>query len=324
MAEFQQEFDWSTYKSILGGRGIDSLRNTHYHYIPYADPQHQGVLNTEITKYLSEEVTSSSKQALGGSYQRVFKRSHDDDGEKSLTGEWMVTDAFKTFFNAKNKLGITPDKYWWHHLITKMNNHLLKLITKDNKGYSYIAMKSIIEKLMKLFAKFPDEGLRDAINEANKAIQNGQSPNNDLFKQMEKAVEAGVNKARKDIKAAEEAFGMNAGKGLKDNINLCEIAIDPKVKRALTVDKVEINRFVKHVADKAIEATYGVPEIIEESFFESDTADIDDIVNLEDFAHVALLDDLSIRRKRYAINFDIYLDDSGSVSYTHLTLPTKA
>jgi len=313
----QEQFNWGSYKSILGGRGLASLRNTEYHYIPYKDPQHKGVMNTEISEQLSEEVTSETSTSLHrGGYEHIFKRKEDENGNELISGEWMVTDAFKTFFNEKNKLNITPDKYWWHYLVSKMNNHLLKLVTKGNKGYSYIAMKAIIEKLMKLFSKTPPEVRQAAKDAANQAIAEGKIPDNEFFKQMEKAIELGVNKAKKDIKNAEEGFGMNAGKGLKDSISLCEIAVDPQVRKALTVDKAEINRFVKHVADRAVEATYGVPEVIEESFFESDTADIDDIVNVEDFAHVALLEDLSIRKKRYAINFDIYLDDSGSMSST--------
>tara|TARA_R110002051_G_scaffold325794_1_gene431375 strand:+ start:10635 stop:12011 length:1377 start_codon:yes stop_codon:yes gene_type:complete len=310
----QQTFDWGNYSSILGGTGLDSLKNNAYSFTPYVDPQYDGVLNTDINKYLSEEITDATEQSLSGKgYEKVFKNKENEYSAHEA-GEWMVTDAFKTFYNDRNKLNIKPQQYWWHHLITKMNNHLLKLVTKDNKGYSYIAMKAIIEKLMRLLMKMTPEDRKEAIQEANESLANGEKPSNDLFKQMEKAIEAGVKKASKDIKNAEESFGKNAGKGLKDNIELCEIAIDPQVSKAISLNRSEINRFVKHVADRAIEATYGVPEVIEESFFESDTADIDDLVNIEDFAHVALLEDLSIKRKRYSINFDIYLDDSGSMS----------
>ena len=299
----QLDFDWGHYSGILGKRGLDWLTGGEYTFTPYKDPQNDGVLITDIAKDTSKDVTAKVKTTIGNAmYERVLEK--DDK-------EWMVTDAFKTFYNEKNKLKITPDKYWWHHLTTKMNNHLLKLVTKGNKGYSYIAMKAIIERIIKLLDQMGPEDREQMINNANEAISNGETPD---MQGLERAIELGLNKAKKDIKTAEENFGKNAGKGLKDDLDLCDIAIDPKVSKALSLNRHEINKFVKHVADRAIEATYGVPEVIEESFFDSDTADVDDIINMEDFSHVALLSDVSIRKKRYAINFDIYLDDSGSMN----------
>ena len=299
----QLDFNWGHYSSILGKRGLDWLTGGNYTFTPYKDPQKEGVLQTEIPVDTSKEVTKKIKDNIGsGSYERVLEQ-----GDR----EWMVTDAFKTFYNDKNKLKITPDKYWWHYLMTKMNNHLMKLVTKGNKGYSYIAMKAIMERIIKLFSEMNEEQQQDYIDRANQCIANGETPS---MESMEKAIQNGLTKARKDIKNAEESFGKNAGKGLKDDLDLCDIAVDPQVSKALSINKHEINKFVKHVADRAIEATYGVPEVVEESFFDSDTADVDEIINMEDFSHVALLSDVSVRKKRYAINFDIYLDDSGSMN----------
>ena len=301
----QLDFNWNRYGSILGKKGMDWLTNTAYIFTPYKDPQKEGVLQTDIPKDTSKDITKKTKDHVGkGMYERVLQQNDR---------EWMVTDAFKTFYNGINKLKITPDKYWWHYLMTKMNNHLMKLVTKGNKGYSYIAMRAIMERIIKLFNEMTDDDQKEMIDNANEAIAQGGIPN---LEGLEKAIQLGLNKARKDIKNAEENFGKNAGKGLKDDLDMCDIAIDPKVSKALSVNRHEINKFVKHVADRAIEATYGVPEVIEESFFDSDTADVDDIINMEDFSHAALLSDVSVRRKRYSINFDIYLDDSGSMNST--------
>jgi hypothetical protein len=306
----QLDFNWDRYSGILGKRGLDWLTGGNYVFTPYNDPQKEGVFQTDIAKDTSKDITKKLKETVGGAYDRVLE---------SKDQEWMVTDAFKTFYNGKNKLKITPDRYWWHHLTTKMNNHLLKLVTKEHKGYSYIAMKAIIERIIKTLDIMPQEDRDKMIDNANNAIANGQKPDLDS---LEKAIQLGLNKAKKDIKNAEENFGKNAGKGLKDDLDLCEIAIDPEISKALTVNRHEINKFVKHVADRAIEATYGIPEVIEESFFDSDTADVDDIINIEDFSHAALLGDVSVRRKRYSINFDIYLDDSGSM-HTNINIGGK-
>jgi len=301
----QLDFNWGRYKGILGNVGMDWLTNTAYAFTPYKDPQKEGVLQTDIAKDTSQDITKKTKEHVGKvTYEKVLQTNDR---------EWMVTDAFKTFYNGINKLKITPDKYWWHYLITKMNNHLMKLVTKDNKGYSYIAMRAIMERVIKLLNDMPADQQKEMIDKANEAIANDKTPD---LGAMERAIQLGLNKARKDIKNAEENFGKNAGKGLKDDLDLCDIAIDPKVSKALSVNKHEINKFVKHVADRAIEATYGVPEVVEESFFDSDTADVDDIINMEDFSHAALLSDVNIRKKKYAINFDIYLDDSGSMNST--------
>jgi hypothetical protein len=70
-------------------------------------------------------------------------------------------------------------------------------------------------------------------------------------------------------------------------------------------------KFVKFVINKAVSYSTGKRYTVEESIFDAD--DIEDISNIENLSHFALLNDLSVMENRYIMNFDIFIDDSGSM-----------
>ena len=77
---------------------------------------------------------------------------NDNGGASSI-----IMDAFSHWHKKDKKYEITPDKYWWHHLLSKVDNHLLQFATNDKAGYSYLAASKTMDILDKLYKKYGDD-----------------------------------------------------------------------------------------------------------------------------------------------------------------------
>ena len=229
----------------------------------------------------------------------------------------IIMDAFSHWHKKDKKYEITPDKYWWHHLLSKVDNHLLQYATNDKAGYSYLAASKTMEILDKLYKKYGDD-LKQKLNQMNEDIQNGNEPFDKEFeKDMNSAANTAKNQIKKDIENADKT-GMEAGKGnTKEDLDIMDLMMDSRLQKLVSVKGSNIKDFLKATIDKATECVGGKATIIEESIFDSE--DIEDLVNIENFAHVALFNDLVTKTKKYTTSFDVYIDDSGSMeSYTDI------
>jgi len=229
----------------------------------------------------------------------------------------IIMDAFSHWHKKDKKYEITPDKYWWHHLLSKVDNHLLQYATNDKAGYSYLAASKTMGILDKLYKKHGDD-LKQKLNQMNEDIQNGNEPFDKEFeKDMNSAANAAKNQIKKDIEKADNT-GMQAGKGnTKEDLDMMDLMMDPRLQQLVSVKGSNIQDFLKVTIDKATECVGGKATIVEESIFDSE--DIEDLINIENFAHVALFDDLVTKTRKYTTSFDVYIDDSGSMtSYAEL------
>lgn len=223
----------------------------------------------------------------------------------------IIMDAFSHWHKKDKKYEITPDKYWWHHLLSKVDNHLLQYATNDKAGYSYLAASKTMGILDKLYKKYGDD-LKDKLQQMNDDIQNGNDPSDkDFEKDMNSAANTAKNQIKKDIEKADKT-GMDAGKGnTKEDLDMMDLMMDSRLQKLVSVKGSNIKDFLKATIDKATECVGGKATIIEESIF--DAEDIEDLVNIENFAHVALFNDLVTKTKKYTTSFDVYIDDSGSM-----------
>lgn len=216
----------------------------------------------------------------------------------------MVLDAFKLFYYKDKEVAVSPKMYWLHHYLSKCDNHILNMVTSGNAGFSYIASNAVVETLYRFLQKEnPD------LDELNEGIQNGGSPNLDKLSQ---AAKTGINRAKRDIQKTQDAanqFGCSKdfGKDLQSAQMLC----DTKLLNSISLNGAALAKFVKFVIDKAVSYSTGKRYTVEESIFDAD--DIEDISNIEHFSHFALLNDLSVMENKYIMNFDIFIDDSGSM-----------
>ena len=99
------------------------------------------------------------------------------------------------------------------------------------------------------------------------------------------------NKLRKDIESLENSKA--AGKGdAETQIKMIELATDPRLKKLTKIKSNDLNKFLKTTIDRATSTVTGKYSTQEESIFDSD--DIEDLINIEAFSHIALILDAAV------------------------------
>jgi hypothetical protein len=244
-------------------------------------------------------------------YQRLYNKSTAKGFLNQHGASSLMLDAFNHWYQKGKDYDIQPDKYWWHSLLQKVDNHLLQFATNGKTGFSYAAASHVIEIINKLYKEYGD-GLKDKIEEYNEALQNGKpAPDEEFEKKLDSASNSAKNRIRKDLDNMEKNSN-TAGKGNDAvSIEMIDMLIDPRLSKLINIKQTGIKEFLKTTIDRATESISGKAIIIEESIFDSEN--IDDLINIENFAHVALYDDLTTRTKKYNVSFDVYIDDSGSM-----------
>lgn len=261
-------------------------------------------------------VTNELNDTLSSSiYNKLYNGMHAENGQfvKENDPEGLVLDAFKHWYNKDKTVNVQPEKYWWHHLLSKLDNHLLRKVTGDKIGYSYLAANATLKILEKLYKEYGDD-LVDKIEELNGELEAGKTPSDDyLQKSMQKAVNSAQNSVKKDIEGLENS--KLAGKcNDPANLQMIELATDPRLKKLTNIKGNDLDNFLKTTIDRATASVAGKYSTKEESIF--DTDDIEDLINVEAFAHVAMVMDAMVKEKEYHLSFDVYIDDSGSMDST--------
>tara|TARA_R100001594_G_scaffold36459_4_gene66247 strand:- start:45534 stop:46889 length:1356 start_codon:yes stop_codon:yes gene_type:complete len=262
--------------------------------------------------------------------------------------EFMIRDIFKLYYNRNMKYKMAPSMLWWHKILQKVNNYMLKMITKDRIGYSYLVTLHILKNIRNTLQNHPGwktlnnkrnnelkkmmkwmERMRKAQEKDEKRKQKGQpplhvprigpKPDQDVanskeykrfIKNLSKSIDTGLAQATKSIQQLVELEGNADGAGTIS----CD-QVDEYVKTGKLDDgfpAAAINDFVKKTIQKFKDSSVGKKFMIEESLWESE--EIEDICNYEDFAHLALLADLTVKSEMRQLTFDLYVDVSGSMS----------
>ena len=292
--------------------------------------QDECIIDPPVRSWLSEKVLRLVKKSIKGDF---------------LMQDKHVLDIFKYFYKAySHTVNVTPDDYHWHYLLSKMDNWLLKTITDSRVLYSVLTTIAICKKFNNVLQKFQNDctnvqwALKEFVNcdglwEAIKASFEGKSfmpyycgggdeanmrdhiknLTLDLKNKLEKGVQSGIRQAKKDIDKYREFMGKSAGESSAE-LDYIEVYLDPDILRAVTVSGKSINKFVDKIIDSSTESLGGVPKVYQESIFEAE--EIDEIEGIENLIHPALYRDLFVKTTKYHMNFDVYLDDSGSMTST--------
>lgn len=285
-----------------------------FHGVGYGDMRGSSMINVAPSRSRSIIKNNMNSGVSSKVYNKLYEKSKAKSFLNKQGASSLVLDAFN-HWNCKTKdYKITPDKYWWHNLLTKVDNHLLQYATNGKAGYSYMAAQHTMGVIDKLYAKYGDD-LDKHLDKLNDGIKNGDVEGDKEFKKsFESAINSAKNKIKKDLDNMENS-GNEAGKGNDEAaIDTVDLLTDPRLAKLLTIKESNIRDFLRTTIDKATESVTGKSYIEEESLFDSE--DIEDLINIENFAHVALFEDLTTRIKKYSISFDIYIDDSGSMDST--------
>ena len=223
----------------------------------------------------------------------------------------MIIDAFKLFYSKDKTVALKPNMYWFHHFLSKCDNHILSLVTNGNTGFSFIAANAVVDVLRQYLSKEnPDT------DDMNSCISNGTIDDNGDMKTLQAAAKRAFTKAKNDInKIKQSAKKLGCSKDFGKDLETAKIIADPKLLNVLNVNGNQLAKFAQIVIDKAVSYNTGKRYTVEESIFESE--DIEEIANMENFAHIGLLHDLSVIENKYSMNFDVFIDDSGSMGSSH-------
>ena len=294
--------------------------------------QEDCIIDPPIRSWMSDKVLRLVKNGVtgkGGSTQFLMKDHH-------------VLDIFKYFYQAyDHTVNVEPENYHWHYLLSKMDNWLLKTITDTRLLYSVLTTIAICKKFNNVLNKFNRDvenmswQARDSYDiwQAIKDSFDGKTAfpywmgdedtynklgelTKDLKNLLEKSIQSGLRQAKKDIDKYREFMGNSAGDSSAE-LDYMEVYLDPEIISAVNVSGNSINKFVDKIIDTSTESLGGVPKHYQESIFEAE--EIDDIEGIENLIHPALYRDLFVKTTKYHMNFDVYLDDSGSMTgYAYL------
>lgn len=215
----------------------------------------------------------------------------------------MILDGFKNFYNENKEVVVKPSMYWFHHFLRKCDNHILSMITNNNPGYSHIASTAMMNALYSYLRKQDP----NHTEEENEKIQDGEGS-----EKLDRLAKTAINRAKKAIQDLQDtAANFGCSKSFGKQLEESKILNDPILLKQISINTSELSRVVNFIIDKAVTNVGGKRYTVEESIFESE--DIEDIANIENFAHIALLDDLSVKENKYILNFDLFIDDSGSM-----------
>jgi len=288
------------------------------------------IIDPSIRSYLSDKVLRLVKKSIKGDCFMEDKH---------------ILDIFKYFYKAYSHIvNVTPNDYHWHYLLSKMDNWLLKTITDSRVLYSVLTTIAICKKFNTILQKFQTDvcqtqwALRDFVSkeglwEAVKDSFDGKSfmpyycggddekNERDTIKnltlqlkdKLEKGIQSGIRQAKKDIDKYREFMGNSVGDTIAE-LDYIDVYLDPAIMKAVAVSGKSINKFVDKVIDSSTESLGGVPKVYQESIFEAE--EIDEIEGIENLIHPALYRDLFVKTTKYHMNFDVYLDDSASMTGT--------
>jgi hypothetical protein len=243
-----------------------------------------------------------------------------DDGFKNVP-DFMIRDVFKTYYNPQEgiKYECNEMMYWWHEMLQNTNNYLLKSVTINKPGYSFIATKHIINLLREEIEK--DENFKDKANDPNgqgdpdQGNGDGQPDMNKINQNIQDKMEQASKQASDEIQQkedAQEAMGGGdlAGKGPTD-IEMLEEKMD--MIKDVILNKNEVGRLIKR-SIKGFKSGFGTRHIVtEESLFEADV--VDDLIDQHYLFDEILAMDVNVRdHKSQMVAFDLYIDISGSMS----------
>tara|TARA_R110000787_G_scaffold21504_1_gene63542 strand:+ start:12761 stop:14092 length:1332 start_codon:yes stop_codon:yes gene_type:complete len=281
-------------------RGMSQADSTPGFFPSIGPNQETCIIKNELDSTIATNLYSKLYNGRDNGTQ-TFLSNNDSEG--------LVLDAYKHWNSSDKTVKVAPNKYWWHHILSKLDNHLLQKITNDKIGYSYLAANATLKIIEKLYKIHGDE-LQEKLEDLNQELKMGDPGCEGLNGDITRAVNSATNGLKKDIDSLENS--KMAGKcNSSESLTYIDMSTDPRLKKLTSIKGGDLNKFLKTTIDRATATSTGKYSTTEESIFDADA--IEELINVEAFAHVALVLDAVVRERKYHLSFDVYIDDSGSM-----------
>jgi len=252
------------------------------------------------------------------SLRHGIDRYFESNRVENSTPDFMYRDIFKLFYTEKEdfKVEAETDMQWWHKLLCKVDNYMLKIITENSYLNSFIITKNIIKAINdNEWKKSACKGKGNP-NEKDIQQQMKESVDNGDTKSFEQAVKQGLQEAEKEMKETKnlmDTLGISgAGKGESDEKLYETLAGIKQHLGNVSLNRKDIERFVKKSIKGFKTSLYGKGNMVQESILETD-----EILDMDDY-HLLnfpeLIEDVAVFRDNPTMMFDVYVDKSGSMN----------
>jgi hypothetical protein len=285
------------------------------------------IVKPDISEWLQQDVIDYFRQKSG--YDNV--------------PDVMIRDIFKLYLNPQKEIQYDCNElmYWWHGMLQNVNNYLLKTITVNRTGYSFIAAKHIVKLLRNEiennedFKNFLQNGNQNdqqssqnqgegdgdgqdkqdqSQNQNNGSGDSSQPDFNKINDSLQNNMESTVKEATEEIdekQKAEDFLGESgAGKSPSD-IELLNERVE--IIKDVVLSKREVGKMIKK-SIKGFKKGFGVRTIVkEESLFDAD--EVSDLLDEHLLFNEILAMDVAVRtnEEQQQTAFDLYIDISSSM-----------
>jgi len=229
--------------------------------------------------------------------------------------DFMIGDIFNSYNTPyeEMKYELNDTQYWWYDMLQRLNSYLLKTVTQNKGGYSFIALKHAMKLLAKILEEEEKENGTDPMDGPN-------GPNPEQQKRMNDKIDAGMQKVMSDtseeirkVKDTEEMIGDGGNAAGKGPSELEELAQKAEILKDVMLNKRQVSRFIKK-SIKGFKKGFGIKQIItEEDLFDSNSPE--EILDEHYLFNEFLFADIAVRDTTSQMTaFDLYIDISGSMS----------
>jgi hypothetical protein len=243
--------------------------------------------------------------------------------------KYLAYDIFSLFNNPMSdmKFGkVDENNNWQYNLLKKLNNIYLRTVTENSRMNSYITMNEYVKMLVKKVEEEQQKDQKDGKTprDAENILkdwtdQDGKSKGKS---QLDKSIDQANQKIEQKMKDAgdDDKGGLVAGEGdgsLKfDGIQAMLEAM--KYLSKINISGKMISEFIKKSLKHSTGYFSDVYKEQEESIFDvDDIANLEGLENLHPVFRLANLMELTTHERHYNLNFDIYLDISGSMDRSY-------
>lgn len=270
-----------------------------------------------VRELVRPELSLSDKTDL------MWTLRNDKDLEKvklETIPKFITYDTFQ-FYNTPIKsmkmAKIDDENKWQYDFLSKINNTYLRTVTEKSLPYSYIVtreyVKLLAQKIEEEQQKNPGKSGEDIIKDM--MDMNQQSNDKGQKGEMDKMIEQANKEIEKKMQDFSEKCDMGVGKDdassfeeMKEQFDLMRYLSHVRLGSKLISEfvKTSLKLSTTHFSSKCTQ--------LEESILDSD--EIEDLFDAEYILPIFRnlhLDDIQAPLRKYHLNFDIYIDVSGSM-----------
>jgi len=230
--------------------------------------------------------------------------------------DFIIGDIFNSYNTPYEEMKYELDdtQYWWYDMLQGLNSYLLKTVTQNKGGYSFIALKHAMKLLAKIIQEEQNESDPTSLDGSGKnPSQSQQNRINDKIKDGMQQLMEDTSKEIQKVQDIEEMIGDGGGAASKGPSELKELENKADYLKNVILNKKSVSRFITK-SIKGFKRGFGVKTIVtEEDLF--DSSNIEEILDEHYLFNEFLFADIAVRDTTAQMTaFDLYIDISGSMS----------